>query len=171
MHRDEAPASTLRLFVGLWPGDELREALVRCQAAWQWPPGAARVAPQRLHLTLHFLGEVAAERAGPLSQALDGVAVRPFTLGWQPAEVWHGGIAVLRTAPSEGLAALHGAVGQVLVAQGFALEPRAFKPHVTLARKAAGARPPGDWPLPRWTVQDFVLVASRGGYHVLSRHR
>jgi 2'-5' RNA ligase len=168
---NERSLAVQRLFIGLWPDAALREALARYQAAWQWPRGAARVSHERLHLTLHFLGDVATERVPALSLGLDAVALQPFTLQWERPEVWNGGIAVLRPAACEGLHALHGSVGRVLAQQGFALERRGFKPHLTLARKAVGAVPPVEQQLPAWPVRDFVLVASQAGYRVLSRHQ
>jgi 2'-5' RNA ligase len=159
-----------RLFIGLWPDDRLRSALAAHQAAWRWPPGTARVAAEKLHLTLHFLGQVERARVGPLQRSLDAVAAEPFELAWSQCEVWPGGIAVLRLQDAPPLDALQRAIGEPLADQGFTLESRAYKPHLTLARKAKGAVAPAVVDLPAWRVREFVLVESRGAYHLLSRH-
>lgn len=162
---------TARLFVALWPGDAVRELLAAHQAQWQWPRGAARVARDKLHATLHFLGDVPRERIASLQQALPTLAVQPFELGFTTATVWHGGIAVLNTTLPQALADLHADIGRVLQQQGVKLEARAYKPHVTMARKAMGARAPADVPSAAWAVQGFALVESlRGRYAVLPPH-
>ena len=160
-----------RLFIGLWPDDGVRAALADHQAGWRWPPRAARVARERLHLTLHFLGPVARDRLPALEQALGTVPPARFALRWDGTEVWPGGIAVLRPAPHPALLALHAALGDRLCALGLPLERRAFRPHLTVARKADGAEaappPAGDW-----AVQGFVLVESLpagAGYRVAWR--
>lgn len=164
---------TLRLFIGLWPEPPLRQALAAQQEAWQWPRQARRVAAEKLHLTLHFLGEVEADRVGPLQAALSTVPVPPLALQWaSPAGVmWHGGLAVLLLQPDEPLLALHAALGAVLGAQGLPVQTRRFKPHVTLARRADGAVPAAVAPALPYTAQHVALVASaQGRYTVLSRH-
>ena len=62
---------TWRLFLGLWPDASTRAALERESARWTWPAAARRTAPERLHLTLHFLGNTPVEQV----PALRGVTV------------------------------------------------------------------------------------------------
>jgi len=87
---------------------------------------------------------------------------------------WPGGITGL--APDDvppALQRLHADLGAALRGLGLPVETRAFRPHVTLARRAAGALAPGDGPALRWTVRSWVLVQSTlgpgGGYRVLRR--
>lgn len=163
-------AST-RLFIGLWPDDPLREALARHQDDWQWPRGAARVQPEKLHLTLHFLGDVDDALRPALQQALDGVAMAPVSLAWAASQAWGGGLVVLRMHDDPVLDTLHADVGQALQSLGLPVERRSYKPHVTLARKASGAVAPATLPRVPFEARDFVLMASVGGrYEVLSRH-
>lgn len=162
---------TRRLFIGLWPLPEVREALAEHQAQWAWPAGAAPVRADKLHLTLHFLGDVDRRAVAPLQQALQAVPAGRFELPWAGAQRWGGGLAVLLTAPDHALDVLHAQLGEVLRQQGLRVESRAFKPHVTLARKAPGAPPPARMPSQPWRSEGFVLVVSAGGrYEVLSRH-
>jgi len=168
------PSRSTRLFLALWPGPRAREALAAASDAWRWPPGSARVAPERLHLTLHFLGSIEIERVG-LVQAGVAVPFRGFELVLDRAGVWPHGIAVLlaRSTPPA-LARLHRDLGAALAALGVPLEARPWQPHVTLARRAPGARPPAALPVLRWRVRGYALVESRlgsnGGYRVLQRY-
>ena len=53
----------MRLFLALWPDAAERQRLAAAQTAWPWPPQTAPVPPERLHLTLHYLGEIGDEGA------------------------------------------------------------------------------------------------------------
>ena len=164
-----------RLFTALWPDPAARRALAVWQAQWQWPPQARPTPPEQLHLTLHFLGALPAARIEALGDALAqraAPAVAPFELQLDRAEVWPRGLAVLcPAAPPPALAALHAAQAATLLRLGLQPETRPYRPHLTLARQAAGAVPPAAPPALRWPVQDTVLVASVDGYRVLGRYR
>ena len=166
--------STMRLFLALWPSAALREALVAWQRDWSWSAGAALVRPERLHLTLHFLGAVDAARLPALREGLD-VTGEPFKLDLHTGRpgVWPGGIAVLETAAPPALLGLHARLGQALQALGLPLEARPWRPHLTFARKAAGSRPPPAGPAAAWQAAgDFVLVRSTPGqgYTIVHSH-
>lgn len=168
-----AANSPLRLFVALWPPPPLRRAWQSWQQQWVWPAGAAPVAPERWHVTLHFLGAVAPARLVALRDALRRPAtqVAPFEFGLDRAEHWSHGLVVLsRSAPSAGLAELHARLGDALRGAGLAVEARAFRPHVTLARRAHGAGGPPP-PGLRWPVRGYALVQSANGYHTLRHYR
>jgi 2'-5' RNA ligase len=170
MQSDNAPmeaspvAPAPRLFLALWPEAPLRDALQAHGDAWSWPPQARRTRPERLHVTLHFLGNV----DGDLLPALR----RDLQVPWEGCElrldaphVWPGGIAVLEAgAVPDELAALHAALGERLRALGVAVEERRYRPHVTLARKAFGARWPREAQALRWrTGPRYRLVESLPG--------
>ena len=87
---------TARLFIGLWPDPAMRDALAAWGEQWQWNAGAKRVRAERLHLTLHFLGDVPRTLLPALKPALE-VPVAPFSLSLGRAAVWRGGIAVLES--------------------------------------------------------------------------
>lgn len=160
-----APAAdAMRLFLGLWPSPHELAALEAHAARWQWPARARRTRPERLHVTLHFLGEVATRRLPALR---DGLSV-PWPgceLLLDRGEVWPGGIAVLEagSVPHE-LALLHAALRERLVGLGVAVETRRYRPHVTLARQAFGARPPAAFEPLRWGAgPGYLLVRSLPG--------
>ncbi|AMO21701.1 RNA 2',3'-cyclic phosphodiesterase [Ramlibacter solisilvae] len=167
------PDRSLRLFTALWPPPPVREAIARWQHQWQWPPGAAVVPTDRLHITLHFLGNVPAARVDGLRAALR-LPSTPFRLDLGRPGLWGGGIAVLSPdCVPEALGALHERLAAALTAAGLPTEERPYKPHVTLARRARGAKAPAEGPGLRWDAQDgFVLVESLPGgrgYKVLDR--
>ena len=155
--------TSVRLFLALWPAPALLDELLAHAAAWTWPARARRTRPERLHLTLHFLGNVPAERVPELRSAL-AMKWTGCELALDCACVWAGGIAVLEATqlPAE-LAQLHAALAERLRAMEIPVEERPYRPHVTLARKAQGAVPPAFTPL-RWTAGPrYALVRSVGG--------
>ena len=157
------PAS-VRLFIGLWPPPAAHAALLAHAGGWSWPAPARRTPPERLHVTLHFLGEVATEILPALR--------RQLALPWSGCEllldrptVWPGGIAVLEaSAVPAPLAGLRAALAGRLQGLGLPVEERPYRPHVTLARKAAGARAPADFAPVAWQAGPaYALVRSLPG--------
>jgi len=161
-----------RLFTALWPPPSVREAIALWQDTWTWPRQAARVRADKLHVTLHFLGDVPALRVPELAQALR-LPFEPFELELGDARIWPNGVAVLQpplTPPA--LQRLHAALGGRLAQLALPVEERPYRPHVTLARRAHAATPPPRGPGVRWPVDDgYVLVRSAGdaGYEVIER--
>ena len=158
-----AAASTrARLFLALWPDAAVREQLLRLQAAWPWPPGAALTPPERLHLTLHFIGDVERGRIPELAAGLQAVVVEPVQCLLDHAELWPGGVAVLgaRAVPAP-LARLQRTLRETAErVLGVAGERRRFRPHVTLARKAQRMAVPGMPLAVAWTAARCALVES-----------
>ena len=121
---------------------------------------------------MHFIGAWPQARVGALADAL-AVPCRPFTLTLGHAVLWSGGLAVLEPcAADSALGELHASLAAALEAAGAAVEARPFRPHLTLARRCAGARPPAQEPALRWSVSGYVLVASAadGSYQILRRY-
>jgi len=163
-----------RLFIGLWPDEPTRDALHACERRWTWPPRAALVTRERLHLTLHFLGAVPRERVADLVDGLD-LAFEPFELVLDHAEVWHGGIAVLQSiAVPPALQALHARLHRALDALQQASARGRLKAHVTLARHAQGALPPPEFASIPWRVGGYALIESErrppASYRVLQSY-
>lgn len=168
-------AGSARLFLALWPDDDVRQALLACRDAWHWDRHAGRVPPRHLHLTLHFLGEVPRERVPVLTQGLS-VPVEPFELVLAPLAVWPNGIAVWEPATCPvALTRLHDALGQALVRLDVPLEQRDYRPHVTLARRARDSLAPASVSPLTWPVDRYALVESCAGvprrYEVLRTYR
>ena len=168
-------APTTRLFLALLPSENLKVALAIHRDQWQWPDFAAVYAPADWHVTLHFIGSVPRERLDELRAGLT-VPMTSFDLRLDVPERWPHGLAVLRAATvPEALQQLHADLGQTLLRLGLPTEPRLFRPHLTLARHAAQARPP---PLSSLVLdchaEGYVLMASTGGvqhrYQVLQSY-
>jgi 2'-5' RNA ligase len=167
------PLKTRRLFIGLWPPPPTRRALQGWLRGWTWPTHAAVVDPDRLHLTLHFLGAVAESRVEDLRQALAAPAagLEPFELRLDRVDLWPRGLVVLSPAVvPEPLRQLHARLADTLRALELPVEARAFRPHVTLARKAVGAVAPARPPDIRWPTRGYALVQSEHGYRTLQRY-
>jgi 2'-5' RNA ligase len=174
----------MRVFVAVFPPLEVQETLV--EAARALPTDAFRLtAPERVHLTLKFLGEVPAgdlrratsalervgQQSGPFDATVSGFGVFPSA---RRARILWAGIG----QGAEELVALARAVENLLEPEGFAREDKPFVPHLTLGR---ARRPvpfdPGEATLPRlgFSVNALDLVESRQGpsgvtYPVLGRY-
>lgn len=161
-----------RLFLALWPGQALRDGLLRWCEGCRWPAEARTTPPAQWHLTLHFLGAVPRARLPALADAMQ-LPFAPFTLTLGRPAPWRGGTVVLEPlAVPPRLLALHAALGQVLPGLGLRLDTRPYRPHLTLARHAAQAVLPALGPGLRWPVRGWALVESRPqGYRVLRRYR
>ncbi len=165
----DGQANTTRLFLALWPDPALRHQLKEWRDAWAWPKGASPVHPDKLHVTLHFLGALPSER---LPEFLEGFAVpfEPFQLVLDHAALWHNGIAVLEpSAPPAELPALHRRLSGALAGLGLAPEARAYRPHVTMARRAGGAVAPPAGPPVLWQANGYALVESKSGIYTVLR--
>jgi RNA 2',3'-cyclic 3'-phosphodiesterase len=154
----------VRVFFALWPDTDARDSLaalardVAARTHGRAPPAA------NLHVTIAFVGEVRPERIDTLREIGASVAASasPFVLTLDRAGTFRGaGIAWAGTSsPPAPLAQLAGNLNDALAAQDFAVERRAFSPHVTLARRC---KAPGRTSLAApiaWTVTRLVLDAS-----------
>ncbi len=168
----EGPTTT-RLFLALWPDPAIRHSLRERRDAWHWPRGATPVHTDKLHMTLHFLGEVPSGRV-PALQAGFAVPFTPFTLSIGVPKLWHHGIAVLE--PHEeppALLELHANLSAALLALGLQPEERNYRPHVTLARRANNAVVPPEAEPIIWPVGGYALVESKpgdGGAYTVLQH-
>lgn len=86
----------------------------------------------------------------------------PFPLHLGDPQFWPRGLVVLRPQPQARLDRLREQVRLAVQSVGIdaGAEP-AWKPHLTLARRAAGAVPPPEALAVDWPVQAFSLVWSR----------
>ena len=158
-----------RLFVALWPAPAVRTQLAAARDRWRWPKGATPVRSEHLHLTLHFIGAVAQARVPEIAAALD-VPSPAFDLTFGRDVLWPHGVAVLepdRAPPA--LTALHAALGERLRTLSLPTDERPFKPHVTLARRAAAATPGTGLVSIVWPVHGYALLQSIAGNYEIVR--
>lgn len=157
-----------RLFLALWPGPRSRAAAQAAQLAIRWPPGARLAAPEGLHVTLHFIGAVQEDRVSTMADACT-VGVGRTELKFDRLEVWAGGlVALVPSTVPPALLSLHERLGAALEAQGLSLDPRPYRPHVTLARKAHSVVAGEIEPVP-WRSEGYALVLSSGGRYTVVR--
>lgn len=168
-----------RLFIGL----ELPEMVrVRLGLVRGPLPGAKWIEPEDMHITLRFAGDMENRQADELVSFLDGIEMTPFQVmirevgafgGREPRTIYAG----IEASPELDL--LQRAVERACRSTGLAPEPRAFKPHVTLAR-LRGTKPDvvarflgsrGSLAIGPITVDQFVLFSSKpyvgGGPYVV----
>ena len=159
----------MRVFLALWPQPDVRAAITTVCQSIAWPPEAHPTAHAKLHATLHFLGDVDDSRLPALRSAL-GVSMPFFDLRLDQLQAWPGGLLVLcpSSVPST-LVCLHADLANQLSAEGLRVEPRPFRPHVTLARRAPTPGVQLSFPPVHWPVQGYALVRSApdGSYAVL----
>ncbi|UGQ45801.1 RNA 2',3'-cyclic phosphodiesterase [Massilia endophytica] len=148
-----------KLFFALWPDDAVRSALAKLQA----PVQGRLIPPEKLHLTLAFLGHQPAERLPVLRGILESLSVPPLRLeidcyGYftKPRIAWAG----MSRIPPE-LNMLYEDLMAKLGEEGFAPATHgAFRPHITLAREAKAAPPRQPFEAVIWEVREAALVES-----------
>jgi 2'-5' RNA ligase len=154
-----------RLFIALWPGSAVRADLAAWRDGWRWPRSATPVRTERLHMTLHFIGDVPAERIGELADALK-VPWHSFDLRFGRNVLWPHGIAVLEPDSTPGpLIDLQHSLAETWRALSLPVDQRAFKPHVTLARRAGAAAPEIAGPAIQWKVDRYALMRSHPDHY------
>ena len=168
------PPPAVRLFLALWPGAAQQAPIAQAQHAWAWPPRARCHAPADWHVTLHFIGQVPLQRLAGIRAGLQ-VTAPPCELVLDQPALWPHGLAVCEaTATPPALAQLHARLGDALRALALPVDSRPWRPHLTLARNAQGAVPPGAMAPVCLPVMDYVLAASTGHpqqrYEILARY-
>ena len=167
----------MRLFVALpLPAPVLKDLARLCSGL----PGARWVAPENMHVTVRFIGEVDGAGADDVHMALGGVRGGAFPLSLTGLGSFQSGrrLRLLWAGVDDQpvLVRLRDDVEKALVRSGLEPERRKFKPHVSLARftkqpgnklgpylDAHGAFSAGPFP-----VTAFVLMRSflnRAGAH------
>ena len=161
-----------KLFFALWPDQEAREALVRLQQ----PVRGRLIPPEKLHLTMAFLGQQPADALPVLLGILEAMPVTEVRLvvdcyGYfkRPQIAWAG-----PSEPPAALMELQAGLMERLEAAGFSAATHGeFKPHITLAREAKEA--PGEFGFDPvvWTVSGLSLVESMadGRYVPIAQNR
>jgi 2'-5' RNA ligase len=164
----------MRTFVAVFPPPELREGLFRAARDLPTSKDFRLIGPEKLHLTLKFLGDVAEDDLDRVAQALGRLRGRH-----EPFEVSTSGFGafpsekrarILWAGVGEGsgpLRAVAQSVENLLEPAGFGREQRPYVPHLTLGRaRGRGTKLDGasvSPPALRFTVSGVDLVESVPG--------
>jgi 2'-5' RNA ligase len=157
-------AASSRLFLALWPDEAVRAQLMEARADLAGRMDGRWIKPENLHLTLAFLGDVEQARIDEVTRIAGETAGAGFHLRLDRAEFWprNGVVCLSASQIPEPLQALAAELARGLGAAGFPLEARAFRAHLTLARRGRSRDTRLDLPTPvDWPVDAFRLVASR----------
>jgi len=155
----------MRLFIAINFSDEIKELLGKLMRALRQIPADLKwVAEENLHLTLQFLGEVAPERIGAISEGIEKAAAgsKPFMLSLagvgvfpsveRPRVLWVGVDGEVAS-----LIGLQRKVQKEMGLLGFASDKKKFSAHLTLAR----ARTPQGFTAVMAKAQEF---ANKGAF-------
>jgi RNA 2',3'-cyclic 3'-phosphodiesterase len=168
-------SATARLFVALWPDDDVRAALVSHADEWSWAKGARRVPPERLHVTTHFLGPVDRSHIEEIADGID-VPCERFEMRLTQPALWPRGVAVLLPGTTSDAAfSLHARLSGELGRMGFVSDRDTWAAHVTLARDAKGSTPPVvdvniGWVVDGYALVESVMTPTQQEYRVLRRY-
>lgn len=162
----------IRLFVALPLPETVRENLAGIAGGL---PGARWVDPDRLHLTLRFIGEVDGALADDIADSLHAIHMPELVIQLRglgtfgdkrgASTLWAG------VRPNEGLARLRNKVEYALTRVGLEPDRRKFHPHVSLARLGGDGRQVlpflqlrGDYLGEPFRVGEFILYSSFLGH-------
>lgn len=172
-----------RLFAGIEPPDAVRDALLDLM---EGVAGARWQRDDQLHLTLRFIGEVDRHQAADIAAALGNIRSPAFDLALsgvgtfdrrgRAEALWAG------VTPHDAVADLHKKVDWAIQRAGLPADPRAYLPHITIARLNRATGPldafmtrHGGLGGPAWRVADFCLYESFLGkdgsvYEIVERY-
>ena len=174
--RNPIRSGRLRLFFAIYPRRKIRAEIAVIQAGFD-TTAARRVPEENLHLTLAFLGEVAADRYPCYTQAAATLPPMDFKLtldrlGYfdKASLCW-----LAPSRPPAALFALRRKLESAILRCGY-LDRRSFRPHVTLFRKASKLTHTGALPSIEWHVDGFALMQSvqknhQASYLLLEEYR
>lgn len=130
--------SNKRLFFALWPSDRQRDQLRDLISPVAKLIEGSAIFRGKWHLTLAYIGDFPENLIPDLQQTASEIAVEPFRLRFDRIEYWpRPKLACLvgATNPPE-LQRLVAALNSTIIEFGDLPEERAFRPHITVVRRA-----------------------------------
>jgi len=164
--------STRRLFFALWPSPDEQRALAHQFRDPIAAAGGRAIASSNLHATLAFLGSVPEEALLTVSAIALKVSdatrrdTPPIEIVFDGVEYWRKPQILCATASATPAAAseLAERLKRALTDAQFAPDLKAFRAHITLARKVRRVEPWSASPM-SLIFRDFSLVESRSESH------
>ncbi|HLZ98258.1 MAG TPA: RNA 2',3'-cyclic phosphodiesterase [Steroidobacteraceae bacterium] len=152
----------LRLFFAALPDSAARAQIAAASLALSLGDRARRVPSDNYHMTLAFVGDVAATQVPVLREVGAAQKERAFSVVLDAYDHWPKSRVIVAAAgrvPAE-LQWLWQQLHHDLAARGWTLESERLRPHVTLARKVS--QPPVLQAMSpcEWRVRDFCLMRS-----------
>ncbi|WP_293268113.1 RNA 2',3'-cyclic phosphodiesterase [Neptunomonas sp.] len=120
----------MRLFIAIDLPDTVQQQISQLYCNFhgvKWAP------PERLHITLAFLGSIKKKWLPALNQQLENISFEPFTLHCDRFGSFRSGDIWLGINPEEPVVLLHQKILSALHDIDMGFEGRPFKPHITLA--------------------------------------
>ncbi len=162
----------IRLFVAIPLPESVRENLFGIACGLH---GARWIDPDRMHLTLRFIGEVDGATADDIADALDAIAMPEPDIQLRGLGMFSdkrgGGMLWAGVRPNEGLMRLRGKIEQALIRVGMEPDRRKYHPHVSLARLSGDSarvlpflQLRGDYLGEPFRVGEFILYSSFLGH-------
>jgi RNA 2',3'-cyclic 3'-phosphodiesterase len=158
-------AAKLRLFFALKPDPSEWGGLGEATRSLLLKPGSLLVPRSNYHLTLAFIGEVAASQLSILQEIGARQVAPALALKFDAFEYWPKPevvVAAARTIP-EGLQVLWQRLHDELAVHQWALDAKRLRPHVTLARKVSQAPVLQAMSPVNWVAREFCLMRSQLG--------
>ena len=135
----------MRVFVAVELPDKVKDNIMRSvEQLKHFTTRGKFVERENLHVTLHFLGEVASHDLIFVQSAMDGIRHFPAPqIALQQFVSLRGSDVVCAKIrqQSDTLSLLHDNLGKLLEENRFDVEHRAYRPHVTVLRKPAFSLP------------------------------
>jgi len=156
------PVSGVRLFIALWPPTQVQDALFAAGARFA---GLGRRMPARnLHATLAFLGQVDEANIELLRGLLGDLRFAPCALTLDRFGYFANSRALWAGCSSvpAGVGTYQQRLSQAVAGQGFPVERRPFRLHLSLLRDAARPEPAAlkvAFSIP-WQARSVALVRS-----------
>jgi 2'-5' RNA ligase len=130
----------MRLFIGLPVPSEIAQALARVARATGLPK-ARWMAPENMHLTLVFLGEVAEAKLPLILSQLEEIEPPNLQVRFTSFDTFpRAGVLFAAVEPAPRLLQLQSQVADKMSECGFPPEDRPYHPHITVARFQGSVR-------------------------------
>ena len=130
----------MRLFIAVPLSDATRDRILKLEDLIRSDCRGNFTLRQNLHITLEFLGEVPPARLPELRKVLSSLPTASFSLT-VGSKIGHFGDLWWLSVQSSGLVKLQSVLHRELLQQGFRLESKPFRPHLTLVRRLEGTLP------------------------------